>query len=833
MKPPARAVAGNLVLSADDGSAWAVYRVHPTSYNHLSDQEKLALHARFRAALLLLPGESAILSVCREIDSAELERRMLEGADTFPWRLECEATRAAVERMASDGPMFDRVHFLSVKLTPAGRSGLIGDIIRGAATTVLTTTGLPSTPIPANDLAAYRRQTNEFDDQLAALIHAYPATSGEIRWLYARLPVRGVAEPRYDGSWEPAESALTLTHLFNDARVFEGGHRPSLVAGGRRVDVPPDADPPRHRRYVRFDTDHGSSYQTSVVLSSMPREWSFPGGRGEWFAPVYELPFPVDACARILPVANEKAQTKARQQARELVAQVAEYDAEPSGPPAVLAEAMEELERERSLLALNTADPELQVTTWFSLACADLPTLEQRARQVVSLFQPNEYGAHRPSGDQSALVRATLPGSSLPRAARDYAQFLLPSDFASSMPFVTSVVGDDTGILVGSSRGAGSFAPVLLSVDRAPLDNRSGSLAVFGQLGAGKSMMCKALARAVLARGGQVVVADRTNDGEYVRFADVCPGRHSILDMSPGSPFVIDPMRVFSGEERLQYATGVLALLAGTSPISLEGVVLSEAVEAVADRPGCRLVDVVSELESRTTDPDARVVARKLGALARTRQARMIFGEGEAMALDADLLVFHLRGIVLPDKAMLTNEHLARNMLPEQLLGYSLLYLVAAVTRHVSFADTSRFSVGIYDEARMLTLSPYGRRLLVEAVRDGRKHNAAAWIISQHPDDLGDQGGEDDRIADLLGYRFVFNQERGAAGAALRFLGMAETPENVDLVTSLVPPGRRTRDALLTDSLGRIGRVEMLRELDPEVDAAFDTTPVANGRARV
>ena len=75
-------------------------------------------------------------------------------------------------------------------------------------------------------------------------------------------------------------------------------------------------------------------------------------------------------------------------------------------------------------------------------------------------------------------------------------------------------------------------------------------------------------------------------------------------------------------------------------------------------------------------------------------------------------------------------------MLPEQVLGQALLYLVAAVGRRVVFSDPRRFAAALYDEAWALLASPHGQNLLIEGVRDGRKHNGAIWLASQHPNDF-------------------------------------------------------------------------------------------------
>src|SRR5690606_41021160 len=92
--------------------------------------------------------------------------------------------------------------------------------------------------------------------------------------------------------------------------------------------------------------------------------------------------------------------------------------------------------------------------------------------------------------------------------------------------------------------------------------------------------------------------------------------------------------------------------------------------------------------------------------------------------------------LALPDRETLDSEQRSRMMLPEQVLGQALLYLVAAVGRQVVFRDPSRFAAALYDEAWALLASPYGQNLLIEGVRDGRKHNGAIWMASQHPNDF-------------------------------------------------------------------------------------------------
>src|SRR5439155_10930737 len=98
---------------------------------------------------------------------------------------------------------------------------------------------------------------------------------------------------------------------------------------------------PRHRRYLRVDTEGERAFQAFLAVADMPRCFSFPGGSGEWLLHVDELPFPVDWCLRIRTVPNSEAQAKAKRQARQLVGQAEEYEGEPSGAQQTLADAME------------------------------------------------------------------------------------------------------------------------------------------------------------------------------------------------------------------------------------------------------------------------------------------------------------------------------------------------------------------------------------------------------------------------------------------------------------------------------------------------------------
>lgn len=813
MKFPARQIVGNLVWTRE-GTVWALWRVSPSCYPYLSTTEKLQLHRATRTALLALPAESMLLSLCQRVDPYEVADAMIGDVDldAHPaWR---RVVRRTIDMLDETTP-FQRVHFVAVQLPTDGGKKNAAAALGAARSGVGETFGLPPAPVRQGEVATRQRQAQMLGSQLAGVLDLRPATAGEIRWIYARAPRRGLDEPFLDSTWEPTTRVMGSGP---DARLAG----PSLASLGdgkfKEGGVAEDPNRPRHRRYLRIETEAGVAFTAVLAISDMPHSFRFPDG-AEWFFAADAAPFPVDWCARIRSVPNRDAQLKARRQARQLVGQAEEYEGEPSGPPQTLDEAAEAIDDMRAQLAANPADPELQTSLLFATWSDDLATLEEQVVLLRQMYTASEYDMHRPTGSQLALFQAMLPGVTQRPAMRDYVQYLLPRDLAAGMPFASSAVGDPQGMLLGYTLDGGTFRPVLFDPAYGPSINKSASLGAFGDLGSGKSYFIKTVAYATLAKGGQVVAIDGTSTGEYVDFARVVPKerRSQVVTLAANSNVCLDPLRIFSGPDRVNHTIGFLTLLTGISPQDLEGVTLEEAVQNVARRPDGRLRDVIDELQAAAAeDPDANVVYRKLRNFANNELGRLAFGDGEVLRLDADYICFHLAGLDLPRQEELVNEHLYRRLLPRQIVSQALLYLVAAVTRSVVFADPTRFAAALWDEVWRLTSSAQGRALALEFTKDGRKHFGALWVLGQDADtDLADEA-----LAGLLANRFVFRHAKGRADSALRFMSMDPSEGAVQLLQT-ASEGR----CLYRDVRGRTGYIQILPAADAELRAAFDTNP--------
>lgn len=810
---PVRAIVGHLVWGSD-GSGWACFQVAPFPYPHRSVRDAREVHARTVGALLSLPRHALILSVARTLSASELERRIqgkVVAGDAPGWAARARRTAA----LLAARPVYERMWLLAVRLPDPGSARRVADWLRVAASEVAAGFGSPHSPPARRRLAVAVAEAEAVEERLSQHLRLRRFEGERLRWLFERAVLRGLTEPPLPEADAGPTQGVGVTRLDRDAVYFEGGRRS-------------DPDRPRHWRYLTVDhPDWGVGYQAFACLAETPASWTFPYGSGEWLWHLDDqLPFPLDWALRLERVDNDSARRRALRAKRNLVGQLEESGGDPAGPATSLSSAVEAVDEHRFRLEANPALPAFRATTIAALAHRHLSVLERQAQVLESTFRAAEHNFYRPTGAQLDCLTAMLPGSPPPPVVAEYAQDLLPDGLASAMPFAGSGVGDPYGMLLGYSLDTRYPQPVLLDPAHGPRDlNRSGSLAVVGELGSGKSFLAKTLAYNTVAMGGQVVAVDRTDAAEYARLAPVTAGTAQVVEVTEDSAVCLDPFRVFDTDElRLRYGVGFVTLLTATPPGSAAGAHCHRAAQAVLDaarEAGSppRLGDIVDQLEA-TPDP-AGEVADKLRALSSVSYGRLVFGDaGPPVDLDADYVCFHLPGLRLPRR------HATRDdLLPEELLGQAALYLVAAFSRRVLFRHPDRFAALLLDEAHALTASPQGRALVAELIRDGRKHHAAVWAFSQLPTDLGGDAG-DEPLDALLGYRVVFRQARQTAAQALTFLGSDDRDDNLEAAASL-----DTGECLLRDPTGRLGLVRITPPDDPAAAAAFSTTPMSQPQA--
>ncbi|MEJ8653677.1 ATP-binding protein [Streptomyces sp. MS1.AVA.3] len=595
-----------------------------------------------------------------------------------------------------------------------------------------------------------------------------------------------------------------------------------------------------------MSTEWGESYQTVLALSEMPERFVFPGS--EYLASLDEFAFPVDWAMRLKVTPGDVAEAKARRQARELAGQAGEYEGETAGVPSRVLDAADGMDEYRTAITSSKTEVEVQAMGALCVWGATPAEAEARAADLQTHFAGNDYTFTRPLGEQENLWYGMLPGARTPKVMASYAQVLLARDFAMAGAFAGSALGDAKGPLYGLQLAGGGTRPVLTDWSLGPQKSASASAAYVGELGGGKSVAMKAAVYAILAAGrkagrpgsrGRAVIVDRTPQQEWVRFAKACPGTTQVITIDDQAQVSLDPLRTIRDASQAQRRTeSFLTLLLGIGPMSDQGIAMSEAIEATLAGPAPSMAALVGELQARgKRDATSNAVARKLSAVARKDLARTIFDPALPVVdtSTADAIVFATANLALPKEHELSADRLS-TLEFEKVFGRAALYLIAALCREVCFANPREFCVAVWDECWWLTSSPEGMSLLLELVRDGRKHNAGCLVGSHDGEDIGPEASATGQvIRGLFPRKLLFRQTDVAlARRGLAFLDLDPADEDlVELVTTGLSPmdvadevrAQRAGECLHRDLYGRLGGMQVVIPADPEAAAAIHSDP--------
>ncbi|MFE2693691.1 ATP-binding protein [Streptomyces mirabilis] len=840
MRLPIRHIAGNLIFTTH-GTVWAVWRVAAANYSHAPQTAKKRRLKALESLFKSLTGEPMLLSLCPQVDPIAVVRAMVADVDlTRSPRYEQlgHAVLDQLEAMELTG----RTDWLAVPLPASSRKEMLASALRAAKAEVALALGLMPAPITAEEIDERTAQAERMQARWPTGVAMRPAAEAEILWIYGHSARRGLAEPFLPDGTEPGVRGRGRTvAALGEILLAEGG-----TDFAERRSVPGN---PFQRRFLQISSEWGDSYQGLLALSEMPEAFALPGAA--YLQQLDDLAYPVDWAARLVITPGTKAEAKSRRRARHLRSQAAEYEGDPAGPPASIAKNEADNQEFRDRVTSSAQEVEIQAMVTLAVWGSSPDDVQDRAAALAHDFGSTDYTFSRPVGEQASLWQAMLPGCRTPRVMTGYAQTLLAHDFALAMPWCGSALGDDRGGLFGLQLASGGARPVLVDPSRGPRENSSACMAFIGELGAGKSVAMKAAVYNVLARGhqpgrpdsrGRAVIVDRTKEEEWVRFAKACPGTTQVIRIDQQAEVSLDPLRLFvtdSPKIAARFCESFLTLLLGVKPMDLEGVALSEAVEAVLERPNPSMRVLVDELVDRGTDDvAARTLARKLKAVARKDLAAVVFDDTLPVVDThrADAVVFSVNSLQLPKKSELASEHRIERLEFEKVLGRALMYLIAAVARETAMASKQEFAVAVFDECWWLTSSDEGLELLLELMRDGRKHNAAAYVGSHDPDDIGPAGSEKGQIIrGLIPHRLMFRQTtRALAVRGLDFLGVDSTdPDLLDLVTSGLSPIdlpeeerlARAGECLYRDLAGRVGLMKVLIPFDAAVMRAIHTTP--------
>ena len=829
-RSPARAMTGNLMWTRT-GTVWAIWRLKAMPYGLREFREKVAVRDAHQGLLRGIVGESLVMGICVGLDPATIVERMMADVDLAAnpdWALECEATLDTLDVLEPGA----RAHFLAVPLGAQKGWDRFAEPMRGMKAELRAQLGLPAELPPVAVATRLGEQARQIATTIPHVFEPTPATPAQMVWLQAHAQRRGLGidldlpEPN-----EGIRGASTQRHAgcaLPEPLIDEGGQTDLSRRDVRTMN-------PASRRYVKVldsgDPDASASFQVVQTIAELPSGGiAFPGGEFIGQIDDFGFDFDVDWAIRLQVRSQSEVASANRRALANINDQLMQRDSESISLDSQISRAARDLAEYTAILQSDENEVEVLATTILCVAAEDATTAMDRGRVLRSAFGGRGFRIVAPLGYQRDLWWAMLPGVPTARVVRDYAQIYTSRTFAASMPLTSTDLGDRSGSPLALNITSGRSGIVMHDIAGAIESDVSGSVAVAGELGGGKSVTLKRICGDVVDRGGRMIAADRTTVGEYAIFADSI-ARATVVDVND-PVFSLDPLRIFGLTVGTPIAQSFLNRLLGFKPMSEMGGLLDDVLVAdyMATHDLRALGDVIEHLSTLSGEA-AKQLAQRMRLFARKPYGRVIFDSAvPALDLTSRAIIVRTHTLQLPSASELENTLLFDQLPAEKLFGRAIYALIAGLARALCFADTSELAVFVCDECHHITASPEGSEELSNFVRDGRKHKAALLLGSHDP--IADFGSE--TMRGLIPTRILMrHQDRALARNGLEWLGLDSTSDELldEVMKRLSPvgpdgvPPHRRGEALMRDSHGNVGKVKVLAPCAPHRAKAVLTTP--------
>lgn len=811
----------NLIFNRNR-EVWALYRLQPWHYEHLSSAARMSLLWRLSRLFWDLEDcAGQILLVPRShLARRHLSRLKQEAAGELAVVAQTYCDEA-IEHLKGAREGIEHEHYLALRLprvhSPQEGKSFLKSLWAEPRRFVEESLGLSPPRLLDYEIEAYLAREEALYGRISRVAQTTRLEPGQIAWLIQRGFWRGIDEPAVRQGWAPDSLATRLPDGSVSLQPEQSEIR-TLTEGEM------DLSHPRRVAITQQTAEGDITGLTSFCyISELPDELVFPGS--EWLYRLEDLPFPVEVCLRWTSVGHEVALAEVRRKKLDISDQDEHTRRSGEEVPIALLDAQEQvtalehdLKKRRFPTALSSV--------CLAVSATDERTLQERIQQLRSHMSTFQIGVEVPSGDQFQAFQECLPGA--PSQVSDYTHRVPPEVLAGSMFLGTRALGDQSGPYIG--RSGMLRRPVYLDATLGPQLNRSASIAFLGSLGGGKSFSANLLTYlAVVFGGAQALVLDPKGErSDWVRDLPELAGHLQVITLGSSAEDTgkLDPFIMWRGlpdedyRETGNLAVSLLSFLANVQTSDRRFLALMQAVEHVVAQPEPALGKVVAKLEEMGRhDPDIATLAEYYRALSRRAFANLIFGQGHERGLDLGhrMNVLQLQHVTMPPAGKPREQFSL-----EELLSVALMHAVTGFATQFTRMDRGTFKIVLMDEAWALMASSQGRALVTQLLRTGRAMNNAVYLVSQNVADLLDE-----TVKNNIGMKFIFRSfDQAEIAKVLQFLNLEPEQENIIALRQL-----ETGQAMFQDLQGRVGVVT----LDPvfaHLARAFDTRPGAHARTR-
>lgn len=842
MRSPFTAIRGHLMWTRT-GTVWAAWRLSGLPRGLGNSELNDARRRMHRALVQGLVGEYMILGLNTDISSDEIANRMLDGVDIEENPAWPEEVLLTAERL-DDEPMSKRDFWIAAPLKPAGIRHHAQIASRRLTQPLRDSLVLPPQIPTKQEVDSALMAAARVEAALPKVFKPRRSTVREQVWIAAEAMTRGLflldPAPAPDGNAPTFSTAAALREereirtatakSFPLPLIDEGGQSDSHSRASR-LNV-------FNNRYLKITSDrHGkASYQVLMALAGGPA-----GGWEEgldWVGMIDELGVGADWAFRIRSVSAREAKRKNKRSEANLNDQVEQQEG-----TAAITGSGGELDETQLLLSeyhreLNSSQREVEVQASLIVAVGGETADEakDRAQFLQKSFRENlEFEFDIPLGGQEDLWWAMLPGTPHSRIVNEFSEITTGTHFASLAPMTSTELGDSKGILLGENTTSGSRRPVLLDLWGQIQSDVSGSVAVVGEPGGGKSVIIKSILGATYDRGDRFVAIDRTKAQEYGVFGEsLDPDRSAIADLTEPK-YSLDPLRIFGPRLGAGAMLTLCSAILGVPSRSAEGVFLAQLLnerEAEARRftSAGAVMHELERLSEKSSD-----ATRLLGLMrlyASTEFGQVLFDENlRPLDLTSRGIVFLTHGVELPSITEMNNPRQFDQLGPKKIFGYGMYALLMDITKTICFGNKNELAVFAADELSHITASSHGAQITTEFQVDGRKHGAPCLFGMQDARQMPDPVARA-----MVKNRILTRQtDKSAARSNLEWFHekFDESEELVEMVAEdLSPlgadgkvPMNRRGETLFRDAQGRMGRVRVLGPASPSRRKATLSTP--------
>ncbi|MFL0176427.1 ATP-binding protein [Mycobacterium sp. SMC-13] len=815
---PTVSVFGNL-RRMRDGSIWADYRMQGLAYGYTSDERKNDALVHHRNLFRKLPDHSVIAGHIAAMNPDEIMARVIAGTDlnTRPsWRQECEGKH---EFFSSTVRSTERIFTLSF---PVISSDAVSDWTGIGAAGRRSRERDRAELMKAGDLAA------AIITQLPSVFSFEPMTAAQMVWLWNHALSRGGPAEIFPNA--VGSNVSSPAGAFAMAEFDEGERRPE------KKRWLPTSFAPLVKITQPGRIGGGESWQTLLAIEALPLEGlQFPGS--EFFTIADRVDgFDIDWAVRISKTSRDQAIARNGKNLRRLSEQVDERDSEISFAHDTLSEQVMLLREYNSHLETNDDEVEVSLCPIFAVAGPTRAACEDGALKLVQAFERPRIKVVAPLGGQRELWAAMNPGGTSHRSVADFSHVTISQFAAASVPLATNHLGDAKGPILALNLSGRRNQPVHTEWWRETVKDASSAVAIAGELGAGKTWLIMYMLFTLVDNGGQFLVIDRTDSGEYARPASTL-AHHVIVDLSRPQ-WSIDPIRTLRSDLGVDAAVELLTPLFECEANSPMGITLGEVL-----RPEWQVDSIPSLLRVLQDGVDAGRMPNGKGLPAGWDELHrhLSFWEGRGYArslfdpnlpaidLNAEGIVIRTNRVEVP-----TTEEVAsrESLAPSKIFGRAIYGLSMELGRQAFQLNKARPAAVGLDEAYHVTSTPTGLARTARLARDGRKDNISLILGSHDPVSDYPAG----TALDLIPTRYVMrHRDENLARRSLAWLGI-DPDRNPHIVRDLTkntspkgPDGKvirgREGEGYMRDARGDIGRIKVLGPSSAVRREAMSTTP--------